>query len=735
MSAATKGSEQSAQQLRAIVVMSSELICSFRNERARLIYAVYKCSGDAPACTYCRRTQRSCVYVDRPIRTPLTRKNLDAVEQKCERLTSLLRSLNPDVDIENLLKNGVPSASTPANNPSPKSPLLLDEASPGSSHEYEWHEAPLSTDDEQVHSLKDGMALLSTDPSSGYIGNGFRHVISCYALADDYVGSSAGSSMLQTIRSLLSLRGPLDEPTKNELSNLISKRQRSDSGVLMLEGDLTSSVITDGLIDAYFLLYNTSYPVLHNQLFRETYANRSSIPGNSSWQLILYTVLAIGHWVLSAGDDHADSPYYLAARSRMSAGMLESGTLAGVQAFLLMGNYLQKRDRPNTGYNMIGIAFRMALGLGLHREISPNDIEQNTLNKEIRRRVWWILYMVDSGFSITMGRPTTASDAFIDVRYPQNVDDSHLTSDELSSPLEPAVHRPTPYSAMIEQAKLAAVANKIYNEFLSAHISNAVISEELSHGFEEKLRLWRLALPEYFFDADCPSWFLGPRAVVLWKELNLRMILWRGGQRSYKTKSRSEMAVQKCLHVAIETVQAICNFCTSNGRLHQGLSWYAIYFLFQAVLVLDVGLLQAPEDALATTWKSAIEQARQCLTRLGTTNGAAIRCISVLNRIHTHHQTVASSSSREAVQTQDPELVGYADGTVSAGQGDYPMHQAYPADPALQLFLDGPPMNSLFDGLSGFPSTQEQQNFDYIPGDFYSMDDFDMSMNWNDNQF
>lgn len=73
---------------------------------------------------------------------------------------------------------------------------------------------------------------------------------------------------------------------------------------------------------------------------------------------------------------------------------------------------------------MIGIAFRMALGLGLHREISGNDDHQNTMSKEIRRRVWWILYMVDSGFSITMGRPTTASDAFIDVRLPQNVDDS-----------------------------------------------------------------------------------------------------------------------------------------------------------------------------------------------------------------------------------------------------------------------------------------------------------------------
>jgi transcriptional regulatory protein GAL4 len=83
-----------------------------------------------------------------------------------------LKSLNPDVDTEALLKSGIPSSTPqPANNPSPKSPLQVDEASPGSTHEYEWHEAPLSNDDEQIHTLRDGMALLSTDPSeSGYLG-------------------------------------------------------------------------------------------------------------------------------------------------------------------------------------------------------------------------------------------------------------------------------------------------------------------------------------------------------------------------------------------------------------------------------------------------------------------------------------------------------------------------------------------------------------------------------------
>jgi transcriptional regulatory protein GAL4 len=97
---------------------------------------------------------------------------LDAAEQKCEKLKALLKSLNPDIDVEQALKDGGPSAPPqPASKSSPKSPEQVNEASPGSSHEYEWHEAPLSNDEEQVHSLRDGMALLSTDPSeSGYIG-------------------------------------------------------------------------------------------------------------------------------------------------------------------------------------------------------------------------------------------------------------------------------------------------------------------------------------------------------------------------------------------------------------------------------------------------------------------------------------------------------------------------------------------------------------------------------------
>lgn len=150
-------------------------------------------------------------------------------------------------------------------------------------------------------------------------------------------------------------------------------------------------------------------------------------------------VLALGQW-LSGEPDQLSAQYYATARSLFTMQILEAGTLGTVQGLLLMasfitsmsidirlmpqqGNYLQKMDRPNTGYNLIGIAHRMALGLGLHREI-PSQVQKDIFARERRRQVFWTLYCFDSGFSITTGRPTIMHDAFIDTRLPRNIDDS-----------------------------------------------------------------------------------------------------------------------------------------------------------------------------------------------------------------------------------------------------------------------------------------------------------------------
>jgi transcriptional regulatory protein GAL4 len=91
------------------------------------------------------------------------------------------------------------------------------------------------------------------------------------------------------------------------------------------------------------------------------------------------------------------------ATSGIVADHLETGSLVLVQAFTLLSNLAQKRNKPNAGSTYLGIAVRMAIGLGLHRELPRWNI--TAFEREERRRVWWVVFIFDSGACITFGRP------------------------------------------------------------------------------------------------------------------------------------------------------------------------------------------------------------------------------------------------------------------------------------------------------------------------------------------
>jgi transcriptional regulatory protein GAL4 len=157
-------------------------------------------------------------------------------------------------------------------------------------------------------------------------------------------------------------------------------------------------------IDAYFLYYHTTYPFLHEATFRAQYAGQSPRPRDTTWRILLNTVLALGAW--SIGDENStmdDTFYHEVNRLSRDTSVFEVGNLTLVQALLLLSNYTQKRNKPNTGWNYLGLAVRMALSLGLYKEIPEWKI--SLLQREMRRRVWWGIFIFDSGASITFGCP------------------------------------------------------------------------------------------------------------------------------------------------------------------------------------------------------------------------------------------------------------------------------------------------------------------------------------------
>ncbi|PLB50797.1 hypothetical protein P170DRAFT_446038 [Aspergillus steynii IBT 23096] len=654
-----------------------------------------RCSGSSP-CSYCSRTRKICQYGLPPSRTPLTRKNLDASEARCSALISLISSIKPDIDIAAAL-NGLTGNSERHSTTSLETSNVLDSdvENTALSDRYEWRETSLTTplEVQNQKSPLDGMASLPTgDMESGYLGD------------------SSGVTLLRTISDLI----PENTGSRDTRQETTSPAN-NQTGSPVTSSCLANTATLESLVDGYFMWYNPSYPVLHEKTFREKYQLRHQIPPRSSWHTIFFLVLAIGDWILTDGSEAERSGHYTAARSRMSMRMLESGTLLNVQAFLLMvthfGNYLQKRDRPNTGYNFIGIAYRMAIGLGLHRE-PPRGATRDTLYNERRRVIWWIVYCFDSGFSLTTGRPLSISDSFIETRLPRNIDDSAYT---LASNLPPPIEQPTIYSAIIAQARLASIGNAVFSKLISS-TDKSSWDLKTSRTIDYQFKAWKLSLPAYFTASDVPNWFRGPRAMVLWKEQNLRMMLWWGSQRKCTNLDREE-AQNMCHFTAVETIQEITGFISSHTQTtHTGLSWYATYFLFQATVVLsiyhlrptqplDTGLVEVTQEL----WLSSISRSRDCLASLSTRNKAAMRCLQVLDRIRDR-----SLSS----QTISPSQPNYQSDSVQMEPMSHnPEEHAVPlaVDPTLQIFFEDSTWdNDIFEGLNGFPSTGEIGAFDYM---------------------
>ncbi|KAK9365570.1 fungal-specific transcription factor domain-containing protein [Lipomyces kononenkoae] len=698
-------------------------------------------TGIGGACSYCTKMGKPCVFDSPPTRTPLTRKNLDVAEARCKELERRLRQLQPDIKLDDNQNNSAGS--------------LEDQGADQSSHSAHTENVARESVEAPAELGLEWQETFGLHNHQGYLeGKKIQDGMVSQA-AGGYVGNSSGSSVLEGLLPSAERRGADDaerpRPIMDQPSPVINLR---------FGNTLATSLVQDHLIDAYFVAYNSSYPILHERTFREQCRKRSVIPAQSPWHIVYYMVLAIGEWVNGyCTDDH--SLYYETAHARIRTEILESGNMVIVQALLLLGNYLQKRDRPNTGYNFIGIAYRVALGLGLHREMSSTTDKRVSLQR--RRLLFWTLYCFDSGFSITTGRPIMVADSFIDVHKPKNVDDSQC---QMSSPLPPEVDYPTTGSAIIAQARLAVIANKISTTFLAAQPC-ADVNHSLAV-MEHNLQNWRCALPAFFFKPEVPKWFIGPRQVVLWKEANLRILLLLASQRQQTDEHDKAAIGVKYEMVALQTIFDITEFCEVHADVvHIGLSWYAVYFLLQAVLALSVNQLRAnsrndrrspteESESAVPAWETSFSRARQCLEGLGHFFNPSTRTLWILDRlrhkirkvagglqtIEDHSRTRISTSNvpSNSCATVNEEhgnsatvnftanghsaTTGIFDPSPDAGivadfiEGEW----VSTVDPSLHMFLDDvDSIDNLFQGIQGFPNTLEMDDFSYTTSGINTM--------------
>ncbi|KAM0552389.1 hypothetical protein ACHAPJ_007949 [Fusarium lateritium] len=454
---------------------------------------------------------------------------------------------------------------------------------------------------EEDSPISDGMASLSVNEREG-----------------GYLGVASGAAMLRLIDPVTRRRAPSRPQPVVSLTSPITPQPSPNRH------------IAETMIDAYFRLYHVSYPIVHEPTFRAQYSELIARPNGPCWTVLAYIVAAIGVWVSSNTSGQAlDLALFSQARSMLNFDFLEIGNLTLVQALTLISNYQQKRDKPNSGYNYLGLAVRMAMGLGLHKEFEGWNI--SPLNMEIRRRVWWSLCVFDVGATITFSRPDVWPYTGVEVSFPLNVNDKDLTAASQSYP--PESSQITPYTAVAVQARFHVAAHKCYEKIISRPFPTA---DELLHLDTEHIEPWRVSIPAHFSEqAVVPSRYALSQAVMTWRLWNLRIVMYRPFVIRFALKGRagsneaSTKAYRQCLADAKSLIEMIANFWQHHEH-NRLAAWYSLYFLFQAALVPCICLRNNPGASEADDWRVQIVSTLHVITALSSINTSSDRCHQII---------------------------------------------------------------------------------------------------------
>lgn len=440
---------------------------------------------------------------------------------------------------------------------------------PDGDEDFEWDEreqtglsggvAMAQDDEEGVRKVMDGMATLTVDAANyGYLGmaSGASHLRSLWMESGNSQSwdSGAWSDRRQDLQHLLR--------RQTEGSTITSAVQTQT---------LVTRAMVDVFVDAFFVRYHPVFPILHEPTFRAQYASRIARPGQGIWLVLVNIVAALGAFVTNpSSSDDTSLSIFRTAKRYLAVNALETGNLTLVQAFGMAAMFLQKINKPNTGYNYGGVAIRMAIGLGLHKEFGAQHM--SPFKQELRRRVWWSLCVLDVGATITYSRPLIWPQVGVDVALPSNIREQDLMVHSAVTPAE--VDEATVNTYLRVQSSYHLQTMPIYNRLIS---NPPPLPEELLTLDSTIVEAWLSQVPHYFHDSSGPHLedrFALPHGINCWRYRNLRIVIFRpllvkwasqDGREETLTWHEQE-ATNRCLRAARESIASIQNFWKSRQQ-------------------------------------------------------------------------------------------------------------------------------------------------------------------------
>lgn len=524
-----------------------------------------RCDKQQP-CGSCARANVSCAYTDKVRQRRFTSDDVERIEKRLRQSEARNRSLLEEV--ARLKASGV--------------------VQPGVS--------PANTDQSHATDL-----LKRADAVSeiSYLS------INAAGERQPYLGSTSGVLFADLVRSSVdasvSRQASPPGPTSQDPAHITSSPTSATYHVRR-EHELPSEALASRLLKSYFEHDAIAFPFLSpmavlqiRQRFYQDDAYYSS-QATSYETFVFNMALAIAtanvykyDWQMlpSAESHHARAMQELDH-------VLAHGGVESLQAILLLCQYRQGssiKDNSASMWHLVGIAARICLELGLHRESAyplkyRSDLDQASIDRyhqqEVSRRCFWCLIAMDRVTSNILGRPLAIRDEDVDALMPSEEDDPALFCTLPGTAAE--TPRTAVFRSIIEYRLLCGnVLTTLHRRRAPSMTTTEAL--QLRADLAEKLEVWReqltrLNLPDDSI-SDTPerSCFLSP---VWYRVLyaNAKLSIWRPCP-LLADLSHDQHSLQ---NIYDSSIQAISAYSALHKSRKINYSWIALQHIFMAGL-------------------------------------------------------------------------------------------------------------------------------------------------------
>lgn len=371
--------------------------------------------------------------------------------------------------------------------------------------------------------------------------------------------------------------------------------------------DLPSRDLTEKLVELFNRKAQFMLPTLHEPSFRQVVDNVYNGSTDAYENFVLRIVLAVSMQKLDPRYAGLADSYYLAAMPHLEES-IQRKDLGTLQCLALIAQYSMVTPTRAASYWVVGLASKLCQELGLAQEATINapnpqtGAQPSALEVDMRRRLLWIIFSMETGLAHSLGRPSAFACTFdyVDVQSFAPVDDPYIGKEGIVPGCPRSMKKRVSAHFLSMRFLQLEIRRKLY---LKRRPLPKDDQDPWFHSMEQKLRDWMRSAPREGGGSGLDEvWFKGRFNTMI-------IFLYRP---SPQIPTPSLAAACTCFEA-----------CTFNVRMHRNqvatksvdLTWIWTQTLFMALNTI-LWAISYPEirmDHSKAVVENHIMQAQECI--------------------------------------------------------------------------------------------------------------------------